>query len=183
MPQYRRSRLEGGTYFFTVVTYNRLPILTGDEARGLLHSAWIEACRRSPFETVAVCLLPEHIHCIWSLPEGDADYARRWSEIKRFFTKGYLLHLGSGEARNESRLKRREAAVWQRRFWEHTIRDEEDLNRHLDYIHYNPVKHGLVKSVAEWPWSSFHRYVRMGYYEEGWGEGVESKIGTMNCGE
>lgn len=183
MPQYRRSLIEGGTYFFTVVTFNRLPILTGDQARGWLHSAWVEACRRSPFETVAVCLLPEHIHCIWSMPEGDAEYSRRWSEIKRFFTKGYLLNTGEGGERNESRLKRREAAVWQRRFWEHTIRDEEDLNRHLDYIHYNPVKHGLVKSAAEWPWSSFHRFVRMGYYAEGRGEGVEDKIGSMRCGE
>ena len=91
--------------------------------------------------------------------------------------------MGLEGERNESRLKRREAAVWQRRFWEHTIRDQEDMNRHLDYIHYNPVKHGLVKSAAEWPWSSFHRYVRMGYYEEAWGEGVEKKVGTMNCGE
>ena len=91
--------------------------------------------------------------------------------------------MGLEGERNESRQKRREAAVWQRRFWEHTIRDQEDLNRHLDYIHYNPVKHGLVKCAAEWPWSSFHRYVRMGYYEEGWGEGVGSKIGTMKCGE
>jgi putative transposase len=91
--------------------------------------------------------------------------------------------MGSGCERNESRLKRREAAVWQRRFWEHTIRDENDLNRHLDYIHYNPVKLGLVKSVAEWPRSSFHRYVRMGYYEGGWGEGVGKRFGTVNCGE
>jgi putative transposase len=85
MPQYHLSLIESENYFFTVVTYNRLPILTRDEARGLLHSAWVEACRRSPFEMVAVCLLHEHIYCIWSLPEGDADYSRRWSEIKRFF--------------------------------------------------------------------------------------------------
>jgi len=183
MPQYQRSLIEGGIYFFTVVTYDRAPILTGNEARLLLHSAWMQVSERRPFTTVAVCLLPDHLHCIWSLPEGDPDYSRRWSEIKRIFTKGYLNQIGPGAERNESRLKRREAAIWQRRFWEHTIRDEQDLNRHLDYIHYNPVKHGLVKRVSKWPWSSFHRYVKMGLYEEGWGDGIEEWVGELRCAE
>lgn len=183
MPQYRRSIIEGGTYFFTVVTYDRLPILTSSEARAILHSAWMDVCKRLPFRTVAVCLLPDHLHCIWALPEGDADYSRRWSELKRLFTKGYLAQIGEGGERNESRLKRREAAVWQRRFWEHTIRDEVDLNRHMDYLHYNPVKHGLVKQVVEWPWSSFHRYMKMQFYEEGWGDRIEELVGKMRCGE
>jgi len=183
MPYYQRSWVEGGTFFFTVVTCNRAPILTADNARPLLHSAWMEVCGRHPFTTVAVCLLPDHLHCIWSLPEGDADYARRWSEIKRIFTKGYLIQVGPGGERNESRLQRREAAIWQRRFWEHTIRDEQDLNRHLDYIHYNPLKHGLVKRVSEWPWSSFHRYVKMGFYTEGWGDVFEKTIEEMQCAE
>ena len=132
---------------------------------------------------MAVCLLPEHLHCIWSLPEGDADYSKGWKEIKRKFTRGYLLEVGPGGERNASRVRRGEAAVWQRRFWEHTMRDEGDLNRHLDYIHYNPVKHGLVKNVSDWPWSSFHRYVREGCYAEDWGETVGERIGEMRCGE
>jgi len=99
----------------------------------------------------------------------------RWKEIKRLFSKGYLEQIGPGEARNASRQKRGEAAIWQRRFWEHTLRDEADLNRHVDYIHYNPVKHGLVKRAADWPWSSFHRYVKEGFYDIDWGQGSEER--------
>jgi putative transposase len=183
MPEYRRLQIEGGTYFFTVVTYSRLPILTALEARKLLRMAWLDVRERYPFTTDAVCLLPEHLHCIWTLPEGDANYSVRWKEIKRMFTKGYLDQIGPGEMRNDSRVRRGEAAIWQRRFWEHTIRDEGDLNRHRDYIHYNPVKHGLVKSVADWPWSSFHRFVRRGYYDAGWGEAVGDDVRKMECGE
>jgi putative transposase len=133
MTGYRRSLLKGGSYFFTVVTYDRLPILTSNKARAILHSAWIDVRKRFPFTTVAVCLLPDHLHCIWSLPENDADYSVRWKEIKRLFTKEYLQKIGPGEIRSESRMKKGEAAIWQRRFWEHTIRDEDDLNRHIDY--------------------------------------------------
>ena len=170
MPEYRRSWLPGGTFFFTVVTYNRHPILTTSEARRLLRLAWLDVCKRFPFTSVAVVLLPNHLHCIWTLPEGDANYSIRWGEIKRLFTRGYLSTVGPGEKRNESRIKREEAAVWQRRFWEHTIRGEEDLNRHIDYIHFNPVKHGLVQQASQWAWSSFHQHVRMGYYEQDWGQ-------------
>ena len=183
MPQYRRSTLEGGTYFFTVVTYDRLPILTTDDARPLLHSAWMDVHTRFSFTTIAVCLLPDHLHCIWSLPAGDADYSVRWKEIKRLFTKSYLSQIGPGKTRNASRLKRGEAAIWQRRFWEHTLRDQDDLHRHMDYIHYNPVKHGLAERVVDWPWSSFHRYVKQGYYEIGWGEVVRQDVKVMECGE
>ena len=130
-----------------------------------------------------MCLLPEHLHCIWSLPEGDAAYPVRWKEIKRLFTKAYLARVGPGEERNESRLKQGEAAIWQRRYWEHMIRDEDDLRRHEDYIHYNPVKHGLVQQVADWRWSSFHRYVCMGYYEPDWGGTVEKVLEGMVVGE
>jgi putative transposase len=176
MPEYRRSNLAGGIFFFTVVTFNRLPILTGDIARKLLHDAWVNTAARFPFQTEAVVLMPNHIHCIWHLPEDDANFSVRWKEIKYSFTKGYLDQVGPGEARNASRQKREEAAVWQRRFWEHTLRDEVDLNRHLDYIHFNPVKHGLVERVADWPWSSFHRYVKLGYYDPDWGAGLEEKL-------
>ena len=183
MPEYRRSRIAGGTYFFTVVTYNRRPLLATDTARKLLRQAWVDVRGRFPFDIDSVCLLPDHLHCIWSLPEGDADYSVRWKEIKRVFTKGYVNQVGPGEIRNESRLRRGEAAIWQRRFWEHTIRDEEDLNRHRDYIHYNPVKHGLVRSVSAWPWSSFHRFVEMGYYQQEWGEDVQEDVKKLVCGE
>jgi len=139
--------------------------------------------KRFPFTTDAVCLLPEHIHCIWTLPDRDINYSVRWKEIKRLFTKSYLDQIGPGDIRSESRVRRGEAAIWQRRFWEHTIRDQTDLCRHLDYIHYNPVKHELVQTVSDWPWSSFHRYVKMGYYETNWGEAVRQEVKDMVCGE
>jgi len=173
MPEYRRFSIPGGTYFFTVVTFSRLPIFASTKARNLLHSAWVNVRKKHPFQVDAICLLPEHIHCIWTLPEGDADYSMRWKEIKRIFTHEYLDQIGPVGIRNASRQKREEAAIWQRRFWEHTLRDEQDFNRHLDYIHYNPVKHGLVKKAQDWPWSSFHRYVGLGYYDKDWGERIE----------
>jgi len=176
MPNYHRF-FEGGAYFFTLVTFNRLPILTSDPARSLLRSAWLDVRKRFPFTTVAICLLPEHLHCIWTLPEDDQNYSLRWKEIKRLFTRGYLREIGPGEVRNSSRQTRGEAAIWQRRFWEHTLRDEDDLHRHMDYIHFNPVKHGMVKRVSEWPWSSFHRYVKMGYYDLDWGPPEEKAEG------
>ncbi len=178
MPNYHRF-YEGNFYFFTVVTFNRLPILTSDASRNILHSAWLDVCKRLPFETVAVCLLPEHIHCTWKLPENDQDFSLRWKEIKRLYTKDFLEEIGPGGERNASRQKRGEAAIWQRRFWEHTIRDQEDLYHHIDYIHYNPVKHGLVKRVVDWPWSSFHRFVKMGLYEPDWGPAEDMVTGTV----
>jgi putative transposase len=183
MPEYRRSIIKGGTFFFTVVTYHRLPILTTAEARSILHAALDDVNQRFPFTLDAICLLPEHIHCIWTLPEGDQNYSVRWGDIKRLFSKAYLKQIGTGEKRNESHTNRGEAAIWQRRFWEHTIRDLDDYNHHLDYIHYNPVKHGLVGNVSDWPWSSFHRYVKTGYYETSWGDGIRKTINGMACGE
>ena len=147
MPEYRRLREPGGTYFFTVVTFDRQPILTTLQSRGILRFAWKDVQTRHPFETVAVCLLPDHLHTIWKLPEGDMDYPMRWKEIKRIFTREYLRQVGEGGKRNASRVKQGEAAIWQRRYWEHTFEDEEDLNTHIDYIHFNPVKHRLVKQV------------------------------------
>ena len=161
MPNYIRIHDSGGMYFFTLATYNRLPIFSTPTARDLLRSAWMEVQTRHPFTMVAVCLLPDHLHCIWSLPEEDDNYSMRWKEIKRRFTSGYLLKIGPGEPRSESRNKRKEAAIWQRRFWEHTIRDEIDLARHIEYIHNNPVKHGFVDDPANWPWSSYHQYAKM----------------------
>jgi len=163
----------GSAYYFTVVTYHRTPILTGYGARNILHHAWKIISERYPFTTVAICLLPDHIHTIWMLPESDNNYSVRWKEIKRQFTQRYLAEVGPGESRSLSRQKRGEAAIWQRRFWEHVISDDEDLGRHVDYIHFNPVKHGLVKKAKDWQWSSFHRYVQEGYYDADWGKASE----------
>jgi len=169
MPEYRRAYLPGGTFFFTVVTYKRNPILTDNTSRTLLHDAFQNVKIRYPFTMDAICLLPDHLHCIWTLPEGDSNYAIRWKEIKRIFSRQYGRQFGSPEKRNQSREKRLESTVWQRRYWEHAIRDEKDFLIHVEYIHYNPVKHGLVTRVADWEWSSFHRYVAMGMYDAAWG--------------
>lgn len=147
MTNYRRLREPGGTYFFTVVTFNRQPILTLPHSRNVLREAWKKVQVKHPFETLAVCLLPNHLHTIWSLPEGDTDYSMRWNEIKRCFSREYIKLGREGGIRNDSRIKRREQAIWQRRFWEHTFYNQKDLNTHIDYIHYNPTKHGLVKRL------------------------------------
>jgi putative transposase len=168
MPNFRRNYQPGGTYFFTVVTYNRLPILTNPISRSILRSAWDDVRKRFPFSTLAVCLLPDHLHCIWTLPEDDWNYSMRWKEIKRLFTKAYLPSADTYEVTNASRKKRGEASIWQRRFWEHTIQNDIDLQRHIDYIHFNPVKHSLVENVIDWPWSSYHRYIQRGICDPTW---------------
>jgi putative transposase len=113
----------------------------------------------------AIVILPDHLHAIWSLPEGDADFATRWRHVKAMFSRA----LPTRERISESRLRKGERRIWQRRYWEHTLRDERDFSRHVDYIHFNPVKHGLVTRVEDWPYSSFHRMVRLGAYAKDWG--------------
>ena len=166
MTNYRRARFAGGYYFFTLVTHERRGFLTDDLARECLRSAWHKVRRNRPFAVMAVCLLPDHLHCLWRLPPGDHDYSQRWRLIKTDFTRSYLEAGGSEGAQSVSRRQKCERGVWQRRFWEHQIRDENDLDRHVDYIHYNPVKHGLVNTVADWPWSTYHRFVRRGFYRQ-----------------
>lgn len=180
MPNYIRSRVEGGTYFFTVVSYQRMPILIRDTSRILLHEAFEKTSQRYPFETVAYCLLPDHLHCIWKLPEGDSNYSMRWNVIKGNFTNAYMREIGSNQERSDSRQKRREATIWQRRFWEHTITDEIDLEFHLDYIHYNPIKHGYVTRATDWQWSSFHRFVEDGVYDNDWVGGDEGRLKMLD---
>jgi putative transposase len=127
--------------------------------------------KRHSFKIDAFVLLPDHLHCIWTLPQGDSDLSTRWRLVKSYFSHRY-----EGEYRGDvsaSREKKREQAIWQRRFWEHAIRDEEDYARHVDYIHYNPVKHGLVRAPRDWEYSSFHGYIRAGLYDEMWGAGQE----------
>ena len=162
MPQYRRVYCQGGTFFFTVVTARRFPFFSSSDNRKMLYSAWLYVQKKLPFETIAYCLLPEHLHCIWTLPEHQDDYSLRWKEIKRLFTKAYIEKNGHLGITNFSQLRRGEGGIWQRRFWEHFIRDDEDMNCHIDYIHYNPVKHALTEQASSWAWSSFQRYVKMG---------------------
>ncbi len=183
MTNYRRLREPGGIYFFTVITFNRQPILTEPLSRTLLRKSWKNVQAKYPFETLAVCLLPDHLHTIWRLPEGDTNYSLRWNEIKRHFTREYVNRGGESGVRNDSRIKRREQAVWQRRFWEHTFYEQDDLNTHIDYIHFNPKKHGLVNRVSDWPWSSFHRFARMGIYPADWGGEVGTALLEMSMGE
>ncbi len=168
MPEYRRAKIPGGTYFFTVATYRRGKFLIDEPFRLALREGIGLARETLPFDIEAWALLPDHLHCIWRLPEGDADYAKRWAIIKRHVSKrcGHLL--AHDAALSESRRTRKESAVWQRRYWEHQIRDEHDFARHADYIHYNPVKHGYVGRVADWPYSTFHRFVQAGVYTENW---------------
>ena len=183
MSNYIRAKFGGGVYFFTLVTFNRRPFLTSPLARKTLRFAWKDVQSRYPFEVDAICLLPDHLHCIWRLPENDADFSNRWMSIKAIFSKRYLSSGGQEGRRNDSRKKRGEAAIWQRRFWEHSIRDDSDYARHFNYIHYNPVKHGYVKRPHDWHWSSFHRYLKLGYYDEDWGTSGQVIQGGQNFGE
>lgn len=170
MSNYRRARIAGGTYFFTLVTNERRQILTLPQGRKALRDVIEETRELLPFTVEAWVLLPEHLHCVWSLPEGDGDFSKRWGMIKAGFSKRMK---GSLERRQltVSREKHRETSLWQRRFWEHAIRDDTDYRRHVDYIHYNPVKHGLVGYVKDWPYSTFHRYVAKGIYPKDWAGG------------
>ncbi|MCA2999885.1 MAG: transposase [Rhodocyclaceae bacterium] len=164
MSRYRRSLADGATFFFTVNLADRKSNLLVREIDRLRRAFQITQSRH-PFETVAICVLPEHLHAIWALPTGDANFGGRWRAIKRLFSSG----LPAAPRLSESKILKREKGVWQRRFWEHQIRDELDLQRHVDYIHHNPVKHGYVERVVDWPHSSFHRYVRNGILAANWG--------------
>jgi putative transposase len=172
MSNYRRCR-EGSVYFFTVVTHRRRRILVTDAGRAALRSAFDEVRHTRPFRMVGIVLLPDHLHAIWELPRGDSDYSTRWRHIKTLFTRNWLDAGGTSVGVRRSRSVRGERGVWQRRFFEHTCRGDEDLKRCLDYLHVNPLKHGLVQRVADWPWSSFHRYVAQGEYEARWGSADE----------
>jgi putative transposase len=164
MPRYRRAEIEGGTFFFTVVVADRSSdILVAHIDRFQRVYGLVQ--ERHPFRTVAICILPDHLHAIWSLPEGDADYALRWRAIKSNFSRGF----DGARFRSTSKIAKRDKGLWQRRYWEHAIRNDADLERHIDYIHFNPVKHGYVSRVCDWPYSSFHRYVAKGDLPLDWG--------------
>jgi putative transposase len=163
MTSYRRNFVPGGSYFFTVnLADRRLRLLT--EHIELLRTAFRQVKTRHPFTIDATVVLPDHLHAIWTLPEADIDFATRWRLIKATFSRG----LRRGEGLSISRATKGERGIWQRRYWEHTLRDEGDLERHVDYIHFNPVKHGHMSRVRDWPHSTFHRMVKLGIYPEDW---------------
>jgi putative transposase len=169
MADYRRWYVPGGTYFFTVVTHRRRPILSDELSRRCLRESIRQIRDKFPFTITAIVLLPNHLHTVWTLPHGDAKYSLRWGRIKEAFTRDYLAQGGIEAPQSTSRTQHDYRGIWQKRFWEHTCRDEDDLKRCVDYAHWNPVKHGLVDHVREWPWSSFHRFVRLGEYPIDWG--------------
>ena len=168
--QYRRSLVAGGTYFFTLVTHGRAPWFA--------HVAWVEALgeamrqvrNKHPFDTLAIAVMPDHLHCIWRLPEGDADYGTRWMLIKQAVTRCI-------------RVQHPRAKVWQDRFWEHTIRNDRDYAAHCNYVHFNPVKHGLVAQASDWPHSSFERFVAEGIYDANWGISAMPRMPSTSPGE
>ena len=166
MTNYRRFYIPGGTWFFTVNLSNRRNNLLVEKISHLREAFGYVKARR-PFTIQAVVILPDHLHCIWSLPSGDFDFPTRWSLLKSHFSRA----VGKMETISQSRARRRERGVWQRRFWAHWITDQEDFNRHMDYIHYNPVKHGWAGRPQDWPHSSFHKYVALGIYPVTWAGG------------
>jgi putative transposase len=178
MPNYIRTQTAGATYFFTVTLENRGERFLVD------HVAELRAClktvkERHPFDIEAMVVLPEHIHALWRLPVEDGDYATRWMLLKQTFTRR-LSELGVLPPEAEKpRGRRGERSVWQKRFWEHQIRDDEEFARHVDYIHFNPVKHGWVLRARDWPYSSLHRFVREGRLPEDWGisAAIEGEFG------
>lgn len=167
MSRYRRAR-DGHTYFFTLVSFRRRPILCYSPVRTALRSALIEVRQRRPFDIDAWVLMPDHLHCIWTLPSGDTNYSTRWALIKRLVSRSCAQEFDGGWVPTTSRIKHRDSIVWQRRFHDHMIRDEWDFERHVDYIHFNPVRHGHADNAAAWPFSTFHRYVRKGVYPADW---------------
>ena len=170
MTGYRRNFVIGGSFFFTVnLAERRLRLLT--EYIDELRAAFRETRHGHPFTIEAMVVLPDHLHAVWTMPDGDADFATRWRLIKTGFSRRVPI----GERISESRAAKGERGIWQRRYWEHTIRDESDFARHVDYIHINPVKHGYVTRVGDWPHSSFHRLVKLGVYPEDWAGDISDR--------
>jgi putative transposase len=163
MSNYRRAFVPGGCWFFTANLFDRRQSLLVDKIDAL-RDATRRTHVRYPFHIDAMVILPDHIHAVWTLPPGDLDFSIRWRLIKTRFAKS----IPNGEPRSAVREARGERGVWQHRFWEHLIRDEEDYRRHVEYCYINPMKHGLVGRVCDWPFSSFHRDVRAGIFPPDW---------------
>ncbi|MGR8952126.1 MAG: REP-associated tyrosine transposase [Gammaproteobacteria bacterium] len=172
MPNYRRAFIPGGTWFFTVNLlrrhHNDLLISEID----LLRETVRRVLERHPFQIDAWVVLPEHLHCVWTLPPGDSDFSMQWRLIKSGFSRA----LPNTERRSEVRKAAGERGIWQRHYWEHLIRDNADYQRHVDYVHVNPLKHGYVKRAADWPYSTFHRYVAKGVYPPDWCGDINAEV-------
>jgi putative transposase len=176
MPNYRRAFVKGGTWFFTVNLLQRHNHDLLIREIDLLRTTVKKVQTRYPFTIDAWVVLPEHMHCVWTLPADDSDFSMRWRLIKSGFSRG----LPQTERRSNVRQNAGERGIWQRRFWEHLIRDELDYQRHVDYVHVNPLKHGLVDRVVDWPYSTFHRAVREGIYPTDWcGDAAEQIAGDV----
>ena len=161
--RYRRTKVAGGTYFFTVNLADRSRRLLTEHI-DLLRNSVKRVKYRHPFESVAWVVLPEHLHAVWTLPPGDADFSTRWLLIKAAFSRG----IPREDHVPVAPLRKGERGIWQHRFWEHFVRDEDDLHRHIDYVHFNPVKHGYAERAGLWPYSSIHRYIRQGVLAPDW---------------
>jgi putative transposase len=172
--RYRRAVTPGGVYFFTLALADRKDNLLIREIVKLRAAVRLVK-QRHPFEIIAMVVMPDHLHALLRLPLDDADYPMRWSLIKSAFS----YSLPKTERILPSRKLNRERGIWQRRFWEHLIRDERDLQAHTDYIHYNPVKHGYVSRAIDWPYSSIHRYVRLGWVAKDWGSDTKHDEGDF----
>jgi len=162
---YRRAFIQGGSWFFTIVTNQRRAFLTNADNIKILREAFKQVKEKYPFTIEAIVVMPDHLHCILTLPTDDSNFATRWRLIKTWFTKHSDTDLHP---------------VWQKRYWEHLLRDEDDFKRHIDYIHYNPVKHDYVNAVVDWQYSSFHKFVRQGIYPHDWGQNVINFVGVGN---
>jgi putative transposase len=176
MSHYRRSHTKGASYFFTVVTYQRRRFLCDDDVRVALRESIERVRANRQFSIDAWVLLPDHMHCIWTLPDDDGDFSSRWSAIKKGVTRRVNARLHRDELLTPSKVAHRESTIWQRRFWEHQIRNDRDFEAHMDYIHFNPVKHGLVNAPIDWPYSSIHRLVREAVYPERWAGSNETNL-------
>jgi len=173
LSNYNELYIPGKTYFLTLVTHDRQPILTTESGQTCLQKAWKQQQLVRPFETVALCILPDHLHSIITL--DDADVETRIEKIKAAFAKSYLKTQGIAHSI--------EHPIWQNRFWQHRIRGQRDFSDHLDYLHYNPVRHGLVDQCKEWPYSTFHKFVHNGWYDEDWGEIELELFSKLKFGE
>jgi len=169
MSCYRRAAVAGGTFFFTVVTFGRQAFLTDVEVRVALRESIMRTRTTLGFEIDAWVLLPDHLHCIWTLPPGDADFSMRWRLIKTMVTQKCRHRLEKSGLMTLRRLEKSQSTLWQNRFWEHRIRDDDDMEKHVNYVHWNPVKHGHVRNPADWPYSSIHRYIEGGLISPQWG--------------
>lgn len=176
--QYRRTFIPGGCYFFTVVTHQRRKLFTCDASVDLLRHAFRKVKRKHPFSIDAIVILPDHLHCIWTLPPGDVDFSSRWRLIKAALTK-QCPPAWRVFGKDDARVRKGQQAIWQHRFWEHAIRDGADWCRHIDYIHYNPVKHHYVNSPSAWPYSSFLLAVDKGWYPSDWGQQEPGSIRSL----